>query len=100
MTLQHYIDFFFGGHIFERWLPGGSDVSFRSHLAWAKRRNVNLKELTTTRCLKSTVFVALMIRTNNMIMFSNSDAAINMRLALAESNYDTAEFWLGISLGI
>ena len=23
-----------------------------------------------------------------------------MRLALAESNYDTAEFWLGISLGI
>ena len=35
-----------------------------------------------------------------MIMFSNSDAAINMRLALAESNYDTAEFWLGISLGI
>ena len=100
MAIKHFLDYFFGGHIFERWMPGGHDVGFRNHLAWAKRRSTNLKHLTTNRCLKSTVLVALMIRTNNMIVFSNSDIAITMRSALADSAYDKTVFWLGISLGI
>ena len=100
MAIKHFLDYFFGGHICERWMPGGDDVGFRSHLAWARRRNTNLKHLTTNRCLKSTVLVALMIRTNNMIVFSNSDIAIVMRLALAENAYDRVVFWLGISLGV
>lgn len=100
MAIKHFRDYFFGGHICERWMPGGDDVGFRSHLAWARRRNTNLKHLTTKRCLKSTVLVALMIRTNNMIVFSNSDIAIAMRLAMAENAYHRVVFWLGISLGV
>lgn len=100
MAIKHFFDYFFGWHICERWMPGGDDVGFRSHLTWARRRSANIKHLTTNRCLKSTVLVALMIRTNNMIVFSNSDFAITMRLALAENASHKIIFWLGISLGV
>ena len=81
----------------ERILAGGREKSFRSHIAWSKRRNVNLKELTTSRCLKSTVIVALMVKANTGILFSNSDVAIRIRDSLKEGDYSTFRYWIGIT---
>lgn len=40
----------------------GGFTNFRMHQAWAKRRTINLKQITTERCLKSTTAVSLIVK--------------------------------------
>jgi hypothetical protein len=85
-------------HVNERFLPGGGEYSIRSHLAWSKRRNVNLKELTTQRCLKGTVVVTLIVNANTGILFSSSDVATSIRSELKDGKAGTLGYWVGLSV--
>jgi hypothetical protein len=75
----------------------GYKTSFRSHLVWAKRRNVNLKELMTQKCLKNTTVVALIVNTDMAILYNPSEVGNAIREGLKNGNVDTLAFWTGFS---
>ncbi|CAB9498941.1 expressed unknown protein [Seminavis robusta] len=98
---RRWTTFFCGSQNCERFVPfQGSKTSFRSHLAWAKRRNVNLKELATQRCLKSTTVVALIINTNLAILYNPSEVGDEIRAGLKAGDWRTMGFWIGIASSI
>ena len=98
--LQRWATHFYGRHIYDRVLPGGSKKSFRNHVAWSKRRHVNVKSIATSRCLKSTVIVSLIIRTNMGILYSSSEVGDRIREGLENSEYKEYHFWIGVMVCI
>lgn len=78
-------------------LPSVED-SFRSHLVWAKRRDINLKTIVTARCLTSTVVLSLMVSTDVAVIYSPSKPADKIRKALGDEHIDSLSYWVGISV--
>lgn len=82
----------------QRFVPGeGYKTSFRSHVVWAKRRNVNLKELMTQKCLKNTTVVALIVNTDMAILYNPSELGDSIRYGLKTGDFRSLQFWTGIS---
>lgn len=101
-TLNRWGHYFLGLQYFDlilagRLIPKPED-SFRSHLVWAKRRDVNLKALITGRCLTSTVVLSLMVSTDVAIIYSPSKPADVIRDALENERVDTLAYWVGITV--
>lgn len=71
---------------------------WRRHLIWSKPAGRILRESLTQRFASTTVFLSLILGTEIRVLFSPSQPANDVRLALKNEASHTLEYWTGIGL--